>query len=279
MIDPQTHQQLRARFNPDGSDMREFQLRILEILRYIDRICRENDIKYWASSGTCIGAVRHGGFIPWDDDADLEMYRDDLKKFRQAVIADNHPRFKFYDHSFDSEYVTQFPKVIDLKPFEIKNPHTTYITRYHKHTGAFVDIFIVEPSNSKKIHRLAGAIQSVALFRLNHIKAAWLRKGLKNINYFLLSKVLFPFLRLLQRPFAGDTVRHTTGVEFDGLRNQQDMKSIEYIDFEDMKLAVPADSNSYLTRIFGDYNQLPNLDTLESHCFEFGTSTDTGVEE
>ena len=61
MIDPELQAELRQRFNPDGSELRKMQLRMLEMLKYIDRICRENDIKYWLSSGTCLDAVRHGG--------------------------------------------------------------------------------------------------------------------------------------------------------------------------------------------------------------------------
>ena len=71
------HQALRQRFNPDGSQLRKHQLRMLEILVVIDKICRKHQIPYWLSSGTLIGAVRHNGFIPWDDDLDIEMMRND----------------------------------------------------------------------------------------------------------------------------------------------------------------------------------------------------------
>ena len=65
--------ELRQRYNPEGSLLRRHQLRMLEILKEIDRICQKHRIDYWLSSGTLLGAVRHGGFIPWDDDLDIEM--------------------------------------------------------------------------------------------------------------------------------------------------------------------------------------------------------------
>lgn len=63
--------ELRKRFNPDGSLLRRQQLRMLELLEVIDVICRKHQIPYWLSSGTLIGAARHKGFIPWDDDRSI----------------------------------------------------------------------------------------------------------------------------------------------------------------------------------------------------------------
>ena len=66
---------LRVKYNPDGSILRQHQLKMLDILIVIDGICKKHGIKYWISDGTLLGAVRHGGFIPWDDDLDIQMMR------------------------------------------------------------------------------------------------------------------------------------------------------------------------------------------------------------
>ena len=79
------HQSLRQRFNPDGSLLRRQQLRMLEILVEIDKICQHHQIPYWLSSGTLIGAVRHNGFIPWDDDLDIEMMRSDYLRLMDIL--------------------------------------------------------------------------------------------------------------------------------------------------------------------------------------------------
>ena len=65
MIDIKIQQKLREKYNPDESGLRKHQMRMLEILKYIDKVCKDNSIQYWLSSGTCLGAVRHGGFIPF----------------------------------------------------------------------------------------------------------------------------------------------------------------------------------------------------------------------
>ena len=93
MIDKAIQEQLRERFNPDGSPLREFQMRLLDILVFIDDVCRRHGINYWLSSGTCLGAIRHGGFIPWDDDIDIEMLDTDYKRFIKVMQTEHNDRY------------------------------------------------------------------------------------------------------------------------------------------------------------------------------------------
>ena len=80
-----TNEELRERYNPEGSLLRRQQTRMLEILLEVDRICQKHDIRYWLSSGTLIGALRHDGFIPWDDDLDIEMMREDYLRLMEVL--------------------------------------------------------------------------------------------------------------------------------------------------------------------------------------------------
>ena len=82
---PIDHEALRERFNPEGSLLRRMQHRMTEMLGEIDKICRRHNLKYWLCSGTLLGCVRHGGYIPWDDDLDIEMLREDYEKLLKIL--------------------------------------------------------------------------------------------------------------------------------------------------------------------------------------------------
>ena len=81
--------ELKNKYNPDGSTLRKAQMRMVEMLKFIDKLCSDNNIDYWIDYGSLLGAVRHGGFIPWDDDMDIAMTWKDYKKFRKLMINNN----------------------------------------------------------------------------------------------------------------------------------------------------------------------------------------------
>ena len=104
MITDTLQNELRERYNPDGSILRKQQLRMLEMLQYIDFVCKKHNIRYWLCSGTLLGAVRHGGFIPWDDDVDIEMLREDYKRLVRILKKDIDSRYALQTHSTDANY-------------------------------------------------------------------------------------------------------------------------------------------------------------------------------
>ena len=81
----ETNSELRQLYNPECSELRMSQLRMLEILDYISDLCEKNGLRYWLCAGTLLGAYRHGGFIPWDDDLDIEMPIEDMLKLKKTT--------------------------------------------------------------------------------------------------------------------------------------------------------------------------------------------------
>ena len=133
--------ELRKRFNPDGSLLRRQQLRMLELLEVIDVICRKHQIPYWLSSGTLIGAARHKGFIPWDDDLDIEMLRSDYLRLLKVLPQELPDNLALQTNETDPNYIFIYGKLRD------KDSHLEETNSYDRilyYTGIYIDIFPLE---------------------------------------------------------------------------------------------------------------------------------------
>lgn len=119
-----------------GEDFRRLQLLELEMLVEFDRVCRKHNISYCMVCGTLLGAVRHKGFIPWDDDADIAMLREDYEKFKKISKEMNQDICFFQDHDTDPEYRWGYGK--------LRHTNTELIRVGQRHlkckTGVYVDI-------------------------------------------------------------------------------------------------------------------------------------------
>ena len=119
-----------------GDDFRKMQLLELEMLVELDRVCRKHDIKYVITCGTVLGAIRHKGFIPWDDDIDVAMLREEYDKFKLVIDDLDSSICFFQDHDTDKEYRWGYGK--------LRRTGTTYIRpgqeKMKFKTGVFIDI-------------------------------------------------------------------------------------------------------------------------------------------
>ncbi len=256
---------LRGRFNPDGSLLRQHQLRMLAMLKYVDGICRKHGIKYWLSSGTLIGAVRHGGFIPWDDDLDIEMLRDDYKKLRKILYKEK-SSYVLQTHKTDSNYFAPYGKLRDLHSYIKEETSNDINYRYH---GVYIDIFIMEPSSSLFLTKSSLFLQEKILFTPNvKIKDTFIRRLYFPTAYFVLYKLMFPLFRLLSQWKAGGQLRHTFGSCLLKPREVKDIFPLTEMLFENYSFPVPGNYDAYLTKIYGDYMRLPDLDSIVLHTVD-----------
>lgn len=138
MITESRHQSLKEKYNPDGSLLRRQQMRMLEILKEIDRICKKYGIQYWLSSGTLIGAARHGGFIPWDDDLDIEMMRDDYERLMEVLPSELPTTMALQTHKTDPTYFFYYAKIRDRRSLLAEGNN---YDRMWKEQGIYIDIF------------------------------------------------------------------------------------------------------------------------------------------
>lgn len=256
MIDAQLQQQLRERFNPDGSMLRRQQLRMLDILLYVDKICKEHNIRYWLSSGTLLGAVRHGGFIPWDDDLDIEMLREDYVRFIKLFPQNSDFAIQTYDN--DPNYFKGFAKVRDLhsqiSEFELD--------KYYKYRGLYIDIFSLERV-PVLICRIYGRMfEYISKWRLKCADNKILWWTLKCFQKCVLLTI--PIARPIFRNFTKE-LHHSYGSCFPKERYFEDLFPLSQISFEGQMFPAPKNADHYLKTIYGEYDKLPNLDTVEIH--------------
>jgi lipopolysaccharide cholinephosphotransferase len=127
------------------------QLKMLEILDVFDGICRKHNINYWLACGTLLGARRHGGFIPWDDDLDLYVLQSDYKKLMMILKEELPANLKLQSRETDKNYWYYFAKIRDNNSrYYDKNTHIDNL----EYQGIFVDLFPIEPVQSLLFKRV-----------------------------------------------------------------------------------------------------------------------------
>ncbi len=258
----------------------EIQSCCLDILKQFDSVCRANDLTYWAAGGTLLGAVRHQGFIPWDDDVDLMMPRPDYEKFIRLFSSDELCLSCCYS---DDDYKTPF--------IRLWNPKTRLIWRLsnEREIGVFIDIFPIDgfPNNS-----FLTALHFLDLKFNRALLNASTRTGFKEGEKFIPIK---RFMSLLVAGKANKLAKRQNRVamrySFDRCENvgvkatgphllrENNPKSLYmktvYLKFEDMSLPVPGGYIEYLIHLYGDYMQLPPIDQRNiNHDFDIYWITD-----
>jgi len=267
IIDPKLQADLRAKFNPDGSDLRNAQLRMLDLLKFLDKICRDNNLEYWLDSGTLIGASRHGGFIPWDDDVDVCMMKKDadrLKEIMEDKIWDNHVILQ--NHDTDTNYF--HPSWMTLRDTKSEYIIDQYYQNIIKYKGFQVDIFIIEeniPEQLLKFSRnLYNILVTAPLMGRHHL--SFLRKMVP-FNYNFLTKCIHPLFNRLKK--RTDTISSGFGAGFLKIQNKNVVFPLNTIQFEGYKFLCPHDYNAYLRKLYGNWEILPALDKIHTHEVKF----------
>ncbi len=254
---------LRQKFNPDGSLLRRQQLRMLELLVEVDRICRKHGIRYWLSSGTLIGAARHKGFIPWDDDLDIEMLLPDYKRLMKVLPQELPDTMALQSVDTDPNYFFFYAKVRD------RRSHLEESNRYDrvwKERGIYIDIF---PFYKQPLwaHILSEKTQGHVYKIMNRMgegdKEMWKVRAITRFNRFLVHPVLKLLCKLSR---ARET--YGLGIPYHDPRHLEDIFPLTEMEFEGHMFPVPKDTHKVLTLKYGDYMQLPNVDQINLHVGE-----------
>ena len=262
MISQALHDSLRAKYSPDGSPLRRQQERMLELLCEIDRICKKHVIRYWLSSGTLIGAVRHGGFIPWDDDLDIEMMREDYDRLMDILPTELPSTMALQNHRTDHTYFFFYAKVRDRR--SLLSEGNNY-DRVWKEQGIYIDIFPLEyqPISIHKIsEKTAGHMYKI--WRTCTDDNLGIRKVMRLFHFN--RRFVFPLLRLLCSISGTDVITSGMGIPYHNPRFAKDIFPLATLKFEGREFPVPHNYDHMLRLMYGDYMQLPSEERITTHC-------------
>ena len=245
----------------------------LEILTELDRICKKYSLKYQLFSGTLLGAVRHKGFIPWDDDIDVCLLREDYNRLLSVCKSELSPKYFLQNYDTDKNCVLQFSK--------LRKNDTIFRSKSYKysdvHQGIFIDIFpsdnIVTDSILGKLHPKLMNIMfvittSMDKSRCYNAKNSF-RKFIRILIYYIFSIFNKSFIDKLATKVAcmfnsRDTkyIAHLTNGVSRGriekfIREKHTFYDTIDWEFEGYKFPIPRNYHEVLTRHYGDYMKLP----------------------
>lgn len=270
--------------NNNDVSVKRIQLKILDVLKEFQRICKNYNLQYYAIGGTCIGAVRHNGFIPWDDDIDVAMPYDDYVRFMEIAENEFGNDYALIGPDNCRHYLSSYIKLHNKNTTFIESLCQKYPDRY---TGVYIDIFpIFGLSNNKFIQRILelrcdnqNKLNYYMRFPLSDVeslkrKIIWRLctplRWILPINYFVdkqrkmlsvysiktADKVIFSWRPIPNKKKQNEWYKNIFFAE--------DFRASIEKPFEDITISVPIGYDRYLRMEFGDYMELPPIEERKS---------------
>lgn len=247
--------EMRRKYNPDTSLLRKHQMELLDMLKTLADICKKNNIQWWLSSGTLLGAMRHQGFIPWDDDVDIVMFKEDYKKLEKVLMEMESDTYVLHSMKTDIEYVRCFSKFRKREGKEFSRDRRR---NWYRWAGNYIDIFLMEKT-SYAAAISAGTIYKNLIHLTAYIQTGWLRRLLIRPIQFLCLGVLNPIFRLIGLINPKGEYHYILGMGWPWATFfKKDILPLTTAKFEDTEFPVPHDADAYLRGVYGDWKKLPS---------------------
>ncbi len=221
----------------------------LDIITEIDDFCRKNGITYFLAFGTLLGAIRHKGYIPWDDDTDIMMPREDLEKFKKLFVSE---KYKYSDVDTERGYEYPFPRITYKETYDKKG----LVAKYY---GVNVDLYPIDglPSSDEEIEMFFSRYKSLLKLRL-----FWIRIRNKLMRCLPISNL--PFIKFLTkrcvnhiRTYKRETSKKNMVIDCGRVYSKTIFDSSVEVEFEGKKFFAPIGWDEFLRTRYGDYMQPP----------------------
>lgn len=251
--------------------IRELQSLELSILKEVDRICRENDISYYLSEGTLLGAIRHQGFIPWDDDIDIAMPRADYERFLAIAPRLIDPRFEVQHWSTMPKYWSAFAKVRLLDNSLFYQPPIEHLTQ---HNGPYIDVFpldsVPQLSSPEQNHQkeLLTRYRKALSYKRGDTRPKTRKTKIIRARTILMRiptiyRKIDECYSMFEHP--GNAFWVNLASYYPAARETFPIEAYgtpRYVRFEDSDFPVPAESEAILEKIYGPtYMRMPEIDS------------------
>lgn len=255
-------------------DMSEYKKIVLDILVRVDRICRDNDIDYMIFYGTLLGAVRHKGFIPWDDDIDIVVKREDYSKLMR-LVNDSEFDLRFICTATQKDTIFPFGKICDTRT-------VMYEQRFKpiENYGAFIDVFPLDylPVDEQKRAAIVKKGRMVQKMIVHSARTGYMKTGSFVTNMKRKAAMTFcgmlntyKLVKKLESEEWAQTSGKTNylGLSWDCSFEADDLDGVSEVEFEGHKFLAPRDPDKILTSLYGDYMKLPpEAEQISNHDLE-----------
>ena len=253
-------------------DLKTLQNIELEILDEFIRVCEKNQLTYFLIGGSCIGAVRHHGFIPWDDDIDVGMPREDYEKLVEIAADELNPEYFFQNYHSEKNCGLIFGKIRKNNTILSEN----YSYHIHMHQGVWIDIFPYDqigdkPELSKWDSLLISILRNIYIIKCRYKIPENRSKYLLPFYYLIkLFAVFFPYQFLISKLDHLMKKRNRYESKYvypmGGAYGNKDILPKEFINdlievyFEGRKVYIFKNYDAYLKRLYGNYMELPPVE-------------------
>ena len=248
----------------------------LEILDYFDELCKKNNLKYYLAFGTLLGAIRHNGFIPWDDDIDVLMPLNDYYKLEKIMQENKNSKYFFQSYKTDIEYINSW--------FKIRKNNTHMVEKSAEgknfHNGIFIDVFPLVPyPKDAKLQKKCNIKLKISNCLLKcGMTLKWREHNfsfggvcISTICKIIPKKLRIKYVdKLLNDVYSyeGEYDKYVVTSDFRLYAKDNFDKTEEHI-FEGKKYPIPMGYDKFLTELYGDYMTLPPVEKRVTHELEY----------